>query len=148
MSIKKLLPRSLVSAYHLAVALLGAVFYGFPTRRIRVIAVTGTKGKTSTCEMISSILEAAGEKTALINSIRIKVDKKKERNTIGRSMPGRARLQKFLSDAVRAQLSYPVLGMASGGGRQHRHRGIDLDALVFLTLAPEHIESHGSYEAY
>lgn len=148
MFISKFIPASVLSSYHLAVALMGATIYGFPSRRIRVIAVTGTKGKTSTTEMISAILEAAGEKTALFNSIRVKVDQKKERNPTGRSMPGRARLQKFLSDAVKAGCSCAIIEMTSEGARQHRHRGIDLDALVFLNLAPEHIESHGSYEAY
>jgi UDP-N-acetylmuramoyl-L-alanyl-D-glutamate--2,6-diaminopimelate ligase len=148
MSFKKLIPESLLSAYHLAVALLGDALYGFPSRRIRVIGVTGTKGKTSTTEMISSIFEAAGEKTALINSIRIKIDQKKTRNAGGRSMPGRARLQRFLRSAVRAGCSVAIIEMTSEGARQHRHRGIELDGLVFLNLAPEHIESHGSYEAY
>lgn len=148
MSPKYFVPRSLVSAYHLLVALGGAALYRFPSRSIKVIAVTGTKGKTSTTEMISAILEAAGHKTALINSIRIKVGPKKQRNTIGRSMPGRARLQKFLREAVREKCAFAVIEMTSEGARQHRHRGIELDALVFLNLAPEHIESHGSYEAY
>lgn len=148
MSLKRFLPDSLISAYHLAIALGGAFLYRFPSRSIKVIAVTGTKGKTSTSEMVSSILEATGQKTALINSIRIKIGQKKQRNTIGRSMPGRARLQKFLRDAVREKCAYAVIEMTSEGARQHRHRGIELDALVFLNLAPEHIESHGSYEAY
>ncbi|MHB1086543.1 MAG: UDP-N-acetylmuramoyl-L-alanyl-D-glutamate--2,6-diaminopimelate ligase, partial [Minisyncoccota bacterium] len=65
MSLKRFLPDSLISAYHLAIALGGAFLYRFPSRSIKVIAVTGTKGKTSTSEMISSILEATGQKTAL-----------------------------------------------------------------------------------
>ncbi len=146
--LRKFIPESLRSTYHLALALLGAALYGFPSRRIRVIGVTGTKGKTSTSEMISAIFEAAGEKTALINSIRIKVDQRKERNTGGRSMPGRAQLQRFLRAAVRAGCTVAIIEMTSEGARQHRHRGIELDGLAFLNLAPEHIESHGSYEAY
>lgn len=134
--------------YHLLVALGGAALFRFPSRSIKVIAVTGTKGKTSTTEMINAILEAAGHKTALINSIRTKVGQKKQRNTIGRSMPGRARLQKFLRDAVGQKCAFAIIEMTSEGARQHRHRGIELDALVFLNLAPEHIESHGSYDAY
>lgn len=148
MSLKNLIPGPLVSWYHRAIAHGGALFYRYPSRRIRIIGVTGTKGKTSTTEMISSILEAAGERTALINSIRIKIDRKKERNALGRSMPGRARLQKFLSEAVRTGCTTAIIEMTSEGVRQHRHRGIEPDALVFLNIAPEHIESHGSFEAY
>lgn len=148
MTIKSLIPTSLIDTYHLSVALAGAAYYRYPSRHIKVIGVTGTKGKTSTTEMISAIFEAAGEKTALINSIRTKIDHKRERNAAGRSMPGRARLQKFLRDAVDAGCTYAIIEMTSEGARQHRHRGIDMDGFVFLNLAPEHIESHGSYEAY
>lgn len=148
MSFKKFIPKSITSFYHLCVALLGAALYRYPSREIIVIGVTGTKGKSSTTEIISAILEAAGEKTALINSIRTKIDQKKERNLEGRSMPGRAKLQRFLRQAVDAGCTYAIIEMTSEGARQHRHRGIDLNALVFLNLAPEHIESHGSYQAY
>lgn len=148
MNLRKVVPHSLTSFYHRAVAYAGAVAYRHPSRHICVIGVTGTKGKTSTTEMISAIFEASGEKTALINSIRVKIAGKKERNTTGRSMPGRARLQKFLREAVDADCTYAIIEMTSEGARQHRHRWIELDGLVFLNLSPEHIESHGSYEAY
>jgi len=144
----KIAVRPLHSAYHFLVAILGAVLYGFPSRKIRVIGVTGTKGKTSTTEMISAIFDASGESTALINSIRIKIAERSEKNPVGRSMPGRFFLQKFLRDAVHRGCSVAIIEMTSEGARQHRHRGIAMDALIFLNLAPEHIESHGSYEAY
>jgi UDP-N-acetylmuramoyl-L-alanyl-D-glutamate--2,6-diaminopimelate ligase len=151
-SLKKLLraflPTPLVSVYHFLLAELGALVYGFPSRKLLVLAVTGTKGKSSTTEMVNGILEEAGYKTALLNSIRIKVAERSEPNMMRMSMPGRFFIQRFLRDAVRAGCSSVVLEMTSEGARQHRHRGIALDALVFTNLAPEHIESHGSYEAY
>jgi len=64
------------------------------------------------------------------------------------SMPGRFFIQRFLSHAVRAGCTTVILEMTSEGARQYRHQCIDLDALVFTNLAPEHIESHGSYKAY
>jgi UDP-N-acetylmuramoyl-L-alanyl-D-glutamate--2,6-diaminopimelate ligase len=64
------------------------------------------------------------------------------------SMPGRFFIQKFLQRAWDAGCRAAVLEMTSEGARQFRHRGIALDALVFTNLAPEHIESHGSYAAY
>ena len=65
---------SLIKApYHFALAFLGAAIYEFPSSHLAVIGVTGTKGKSSTTEMISAILEEAGYSTALLNSIRIKV---------------------------------------------------------------------------
>ena len=64
------------------------------------------------------------------------------------SMPGRFFIQDFLARAVAAECKVAILEMTSEGARQFRHRGIALDALVFTNLAPEHIESHGSLEAY
>jgi UDP-N-acetylmuramoyl-L-alanyl-D-glutamate--2,6-diaminopimelate ligase len=138
----------LLSLYHLALAYLGALLYGFPASKLVVIGVTGTKGKSSTTEMIAAILDEAGYKTALLNSIRIKVGDDSKPNTMRMSMPGRMYIQRFLARAVKAECSVVVLEMTSEGARQFRHRGIALNALVFTNLAPEHIESHGSYEAY
>ncbi|OGJ56598.1 hypothetical protein A2635_00595 [Candidatus Peribacteria bacterium RIFCSPHIGHO2_01_FULL_51_9] len=146
--IESILPESVLSAYHFALPHLAAVLFGFPSRKFLVIAVTGTKGKSSVSEMINAILEEAGHKTALINSIRFKIAEKEERNLTRMSMPGRFFIQRFLHDARVAGCTAVILEMTSEGARQHRHRAIDLDALVFTDLAPEHIERHGSYEAY
>lgn len=140
--------RMLLSAYHFFLAWLSAILYGFPSRRLLVIAVTGTKGKSSTTEMVNAILEEARYKTAVLNSIRIKIGGTSNPNTMGRSMPGRFYIQSFLYRALKDGCTAAILEMTSEGARQHRHRFIDLDALVFTNLAPEHIESHGSYEAY
>lgn len=146
--VRSLVPTFLISFYHLSLAYFGAVVYGFPSRNLRVVAVTGTKGKSSTTELINAIFEESGEKTALLNSIRFKIDKRSEPNLLRMSMPGRFFIQKFLSDAKKAGCTTAILEMTSEGARQFRHRAIELDALVFTNLAPEHIESHGSYEAY
>jgi UDP-N-acetylmuramoyl-L-alanyl-D-glutamate--2,6-diaminopimelate ligase len=134
--------------YHLVMALLGAVVLGFPSKKIIVIGVTGTKGKSSTTEIINAIFEEAGYITALSNSIRFKVANTTEPNTTRMSMPGRMFIQDFLARAVYAHCTVAILEMTSEGARQYRHRGIALDALVFTNLAPEHIESHGSFERY
>ncbi len=137
-----------LSAYHFALAALAAALYGYPSRFLFVVGVTGTKGKTTVTEMVNAILEEAGHTTALINSIRFKIGKSSEPNLTRMSMPGRFFIQKLLSDAARAGCTAAILEMTSEGARQHRHRFIDMNALIFTNLAPEHIESHGSYEAY
>lgn len=146
--LKSLLPAPLISLYHLGLAYLSARAYRFPSRSLTVIAVTGTKGKSSTTEMLNAIFETAGRKTALLNSIRIKVGTETEPNLMRMSTPGRFFIQRFLRRAVRSGCTVAILEMTSEGARQHRHRAVELDALVFTNLAPEHIESHGSYEAY
>jgi UDP-N-acetylmuramoyl-L-alanyl-D-glutamate--2,6-diaminopimelate ligase len=135
-------------AYHYLLAFFSALFYGFPSRNIHIVAITGTKGKTSTAEMVNAILEEAGWKTALGGSLRFKIGNKSELNTFGMSMPGGGFLQKFIKQAVKEKCDWIVLEMTSEGAKQFRHKFIHLDALIFTNLAPEHIESHGSFEQY
>ena len=113
-----------------------------------MVGVTGTKGKSTTVELMGAIFEAAGEKTAVLSSITRKIGSKREKNMTGNTMPGRFAIQKFLHDAVRAGCTYAFIEVTSQGVLQHRHEFIDWNAAVFLNLAPEHIESHGSFEAY
>ena len=140
--------RLCAGAYHFSLAIMGAVVNEFPSKKMLVIGVTGTKGKSSTTEMLNAIFEATGFKTVLINSIRFKVADTTVRNTTRMSMPGRFSIQKTFSQGVKSGCTVAILEMTSEGSRQYRHRGIDLDALVFTNLSPEHIESHGSLEAY
>ncbi|HAO64474.1 TPA: hypothetical protein DCQ44_00650 [Candidatus Taylorbacteria bacterium] len=150
--IKKLIPQKVFSAfapiYHYTLALLGAQIYGFPSRSIKVVLVTGTKGKSSTTEFINAMLESAGKKTALIGTIRFKIADKSWDNKFKMTMPGRFFVQKFLRDAVTAGCEYAILEMTSGAAVQYRHKFIELDALIFTNISPEHIEQHGSFENY
>ncbi|MDB5237981.1 MAG: UDP-N-acetylmuramyl-tripeptide synthetase [Candidatus Kaiserbacteria bacterium] len=146
-AIRAIVPAPLLSAYHFLLAYIGSALYGFPSRKMIVIGVTGTDGKSSTTEYINAIFEAAGHHTAVSNSIRIKVNNETGVAT-GRSMPGRFFIQRFMRRALRAGCTVAIIEMTSEGVRQHRHRAIALDALVFTNLSPEHIESHGSFEAY
>jgi UDP-N-acetylmuramoyl-L-alanyl-D-glutamate--2,6-diaminopimelate ligase len=146
--IRRIIPQSVYSLYHFVLALLGALRYGFPSRRLVVIGITGTKGKTSTTELLNGILEAAGKRTAVLGTLRFKIGEKNERNLKKMTMPGRFFVQKFLSDAVAAGCTHAIIEMTSEGAKQYRQRFVDMDALIFTNLSPEHIESHGSFENY
>jgi len=149
---KKLLPeklfRRLQPVYHFLLAFLAALCYRFPSRKLFVVGITGTKGKTSVAELTSAILEEAGHTTAIASTLRFKFGKESENNTLKMTMPGRFFLQRFLRRALTQKCDYVILEMTSEGAKQYRHKGIALDALIFTNLAPEHIESHGSYEQY
>lgn len=146
--IKKFIPSPLLSGYHLTLAYIGALAYGFPSRKLVVIAVTGTKGKTSTTELIARLLRVSGIKTASTSTIQFCIGDTCERNLYKMTMPGRFFLQKFLRRAVAAGCTHAVIEMSSEAVKQFRHKGVQFDALVFTNLAPEHIESHGSFEKY
>jgi len=147
-TLRRALPTSLLSLYHLLWAWLASVIFLLPSRRIIVIGVTGTKGKTSTTEFINAVFEEDGHTTAVLNSLRTKLGDMSKPNTRRMSMPGRFALQRFLSRAIDNDCTVAIIEMTSEGAIQHRHRFIHLDALVFTNLAPEHIDAHGSLEAY
>ncbi|OGZ77905.1 MAG: hypothetical protein A2256_01680, partial [Candidatus Staskawiczbacteria bacterium RIFOXYA2_FULL_32_7] len=129
-------------------ALLGALIYGFPSRKLIIIGVTGTSGKSTTVDLITKILERSGEKVASISTIRFKIANKEWKNNLKMTMPGRFKIQKFLRQAVNAGCKYVVLEVASEGVKQSRHKFIKFDSAVFTNLSPEHIESHGGFEKY
>lgn len=134
--------------YHFFFAWFGNIICGFPSRKIFVLGVTGTKGKSTVLELISSILEAAGYKTALLSSNRFKIGAESEKNLTSTTMPGRFFIQKFLKKAVKENCNYVLMEITSQGILQYRHRFIDFDAALWTNLQPEHIEAHGSFEAY
>lgn len=149
---RKIIPirifKSAQPTYHFLLAFFSALIYRFPSRKIFVLGITGTKGKTSTLEIVNAILEKAGYKTALSSTLRFKVGDKSENNLMKMTMPGRFFTQKFLRSAVKEKCQYVLLEITSEGARQFRHKFIALDALIFTNLTKEHIESHGSFEAY
>lgn len=140
--------RLLRPAYHSFFAFVGPILYGYPSHKIKVVAITGTKGKSSTAEYVNAVLEKAGYKTALASTVRFKIGNDTQSNTKKMTMPGRFFLHSFLKKAVRAGCDWAIIEMTSEGSVQKRHIGIALDALIFTNLAPEHIESHGSFANY
>jgi len=150
--LKKIIPKSLFRAgqpaYHFLWAIYGRIRYGNPSQNLTVIGVTGTKGKSTVTEVLAKIFEEAGHPTALSNTIHFKIKDKETPNTYKMSMPGRGFMHKFLREAVNTGCTHAVIEITSEGAKQFRHKFIELDALVFTNLSPEHIESHGSYEKY
>ena len=149
---RRIIPKKIFKAgqpfYHYLLALAGAIVYRFPSKKLNVVAVTGTKGKSTTVELINAILEEAGYKTAILGTIRFKMAGEERRNLFKMTIRGRFFIQKFLREASNKNCDYVILEMTSEGAKQFRHKFIDFDALVFTNISPEHIESHGSFEKY
>ncbi|MBZ9578686.1 UDP-N-acetylmuramoyl-L-alanyl-D-glutamate--2,6-diaminopimelate ligase [Patescibacteria group bacterium] len=145
---RKFVPSFLIDWYHFLLPALSAFLYRFPSKKMIVIGVTGTSGKSTVVNLTTKILTEAGYKVASLSSIKFKIGQKIWPNTLKMTMPGRLELQKFLRKALDANCQYVVLEVTSEGIKQHRHRFIDFDAAVFTNLTPEHIEAHGSFEKY
>jgi UDP-N-acetylmuramoyl-L-alanyl-D-glutamate--2,6-diaminopimelate ligase len=146
--IKKFIPSFVLSWYHLALADLADLVYGSPSKKLLVIGVTGTNGKSTTVNLISKILEEAGYKTALTSTVNFKVAGKDELNNLKMTMPGRFFLQRIMAQAVKANCKFMIIESSSEGILQHRQIGIAYDCMVFTNLTPEHIEAHGGFENY
>ncbi len=149
---RKLIPKSvfrtLKPGYHWLLSATGALVYGFPSRSMKVIAVTGTKGKSTTVYMVTKMLEDAGKSVAMIGSLGYKINERTWPNRLKMTMPGRMKLHKFFAQAKKAGVEYMVLEVTSEGIAQHRLVGIQVDCAVMTNLRPEHLENHGSFQRY
>jgi UDP-N-acetylmuramoyl-L-alanyl-D-glutamate--2,6-diaminopimelate ligase len=150
--LKKFIPKQVFELfapiYHWGLAMFGAMIYGFPSSKLKIIGVTGTKGKSTTVYMITKIFEDAGLPVAAIGSLGYKIKDKEWPNNLKMTMPGRFKIQKFLSQAKKAGCEYVVMEVTSEGLTQYRLTCVDIDCAVFTNLHKEHIESHGSFENY
>ncbi|MBL7142289.1 MAG: UDP-N-acetylmuramoyl-L-alanyl-D-glutamate--2,6-diaminopimelate ligase [Candidatus Pacebacteria bacterium] len=146
--IKKITPSFLIDWYHFLLAFLGALLYRFPGKKMTIIGITGTKGKSTVVDFCHRIFQEAGHKTASLSSIRFKINSNERPNMLKMTMPGRFQIQRFLREALDYGCKYAILEVTSEGILQHRHKFIDFKTAVFTNLAPEHIERHGSFENY
>ncbi len=147
-TIRRFTPEALLSFYHFLWAFFGAVRYNFPSRKLTVIGVTGTNGKTSVCNMVHSLLTQAGFKTGMTTTANFKIGEKEWINDKKQTMLGRMTLQKLLRQMVKANCQYAIVETSSEGILQHRQKFIDYDIAIFTNLTPEHLEHHGSFENY
>ncbi len=150
--LKKIIPEAVVRplrpAYHRSLAFLMALSYGFPARKLTVIGVTGTKGKSTVAEMLFAVLRAGGHKTALISTIRFAVEDESEPNRYKMTLQGRGFAQAFMKRALAKGCTHLVIELTSESVLQYRHWFLDLDGLIVTNIQREHIESHGSFENY
>jgi UDP-N-acetylmuramoyl-L-alanyl-D-glutamate--2,6-diaminopimelate ligase len=135
--------------YHTTLAFLAGVFYGNPSREMLVVAVTGTKGKTSSLNFLWHVLTEGGYKVGLISTANIKIGAQEKMNWYHMTMPGRFLLQKLLREMLDARCDIVLVEVTSEGIKMNRHFGLYYDVAVFTNIFPEHLKSHNnSFEEY
>jgi UDP-N-acetylmuramoyl-L-alanyl-D-glutamate--2,6-diaminopimelate ligase len=134
--------------YHGFLSLLGGMIFGFPSKHLKIVAVTGTKGKSTVVFMLSRVFEEQGFNVAAVGSLGFKIKEKTWPNMLKMTMPGRLKLQKFLAQARKAGCEFVFMEATSEGLAQNRLAGVRVDCAVYTNLHREHLESHGSFENY
>ncbi len=131
-----------------AVAYIAASFYGHPARKLTVIGVTGTDGKTTTSNLVYQILKAAGVKAGLITTVNAQIGDETVDTGFHVTTPEATEIQDYLARMVAAGMTHVVLETTSHGLAQHRVDGCEYDIAVVTNITHEHLDFHGSYAGY
>jgi UDP-N-acetylmuramoyl-L-alanyl-D-glutamate--2,6-diaminopimelate ligase len=149
---RKLIPKPILRLlrpyYHFLLAVSGNIKYGFPGRKMVVIGITGTNGKSTTAELVNSVLKAGGFKTGMTSTVAFEIAGKRQLNKTSRTTLGRWQLQKILAQMVDAGCTHAVIEVASEGIAWHRVWGIPFDVAIYTNLSPEHLNFHKTMENY
>jgi UDP-N-acetylmuramoyl-L-alanyl-D-glutamate--2,6-diaminopimelate ligase len=131
-----------------ALAYLSASFYDFPARSLTMIGVTGTDGKTTTSNLIYQILLSAGLPSGIISTVNAVIGSEVHDTGFHVTTPPANEVQRYLSRMNAAGLSHVVLEATSHGLAQQRVTACEFDIGVVTNITHEHLDYHGSYEAY
>lgn len=131
-----------------ALSYLAAAFYEYPARRLTVIGVTGTDGKTTTCTLLYHILRAAGLQVGLISTVHAIIGGEALDTGFHVTTPDAHDVQRYLAMMVNAGLTHAILETTSHGWAQHRVDACEFDIGVVTNITHEHLDEHGSYENY
>ena len=138
----------LVKDTRYALALMSAAYYGYPAEKMKIIGVTGTKGKTTTTYMVKSILESTGYKVGLIGTIEAIIGEK--HIPAGNTTPESCTIQKYFSQMAEEGCDIVVMEASSQGLMLHRTAGIPFEIGIFTNLGKDHIgpNEHSDFENY
>lgn len=140
--------RLIKTIYHFIVAVFSVVWFGFPGRKLTVIGVTGTDGKTTTTTLIYEILKAAGLQTSMISSVHAVVGGTSYNTGFHVTTPNAFWVQKYLRQAVAHGDTHIVLEVTSHGLSQHRVLGIPFAVGVITNVTHEHLDWHKTFAHY
>ena len=149
---RKALPRGVVKrlegTYRKSRVRLVRSRYRNPSKRLKVIAITGTNGKTTTLNYINEILKEAGFKTAMFTTAVIEIAGNRKINDLNATVATTAQMQRFFRDAKRAKLDYTLLEVTSHALDQHKLDGVPIHMAIMTNLTQDHLDYHGTMENY
>jgi len=142
------IPQVIVPDGREALAYLSAAWHRFPARQLTVVGVTGTDGKTTTCNLLHSILIAAGRRAGLVSTVNAVIGQRVMDTGLHTTTPDAPDMQRYLAEMVAAGMDTAVLEVTSHGLQQHRVSACDFDVAVVTNITHEHLDIHGSLEGY
>lgn len=148
MSIFSLLLRTVKNFFHLINAILAVAYYGYPARKLKVIGITGTDGKTTTVHLIYKILKQAGKKVSMVSTIYAEVAGGKQDTGFHVTTPSPWVLQKIVRRIVNRGGEYLVLEITSHALDQNRVFGVPLEIAVITNISHEHLDYHKNFANY
>lgn len=157
--LKQLVPQGVKNIlWHFPAAVFAAVYFGFPAyaplwrgrpaRKLKVIGITGTNGKTTTAQFVTKILQETGKKVAMASTINFVMDGREKVNTSKFTTLSAWQLQKFLRDAARMGCEYAVIETSSHAIDQYRIFGIPYEIAVMTNVTREHLDYHHTMTEY
>jgi UDP-N-acetylmuramoyl-L-alanyl-D-glutamate--2,6-diaminopimelate ligase len=141
-------PVALVPDARGALADIASEFFDHPTRKLKLAAVTGTDGKTTTVHLVSDVLEATGAKTGFATTVDFKVADHEWKNDTRQSTQEAVEVQEFFAELLVAGGTWGVLEATSHALALRKLRGTEIDVAVFTNLTPEHLDFHGTLQKY
>ncbi|RME46629.1 MAG: UDP-N-acetylmuramoyl-L-alanyl-D-glutamate--2,6-diaminopimelate ligase [Chloroflexi bacterium] len=142
------IPVVIVPDARAALAHLAAAFYDYPARRLKVVGVTGTDGKTTTCNLIHSVLTAAGHHAGMVSTVSARIGEEEIDTGFHVTTPEAQDLQAYLRRMLDWGAEYAVIESTSHGLAQRRVDAVDFDVAVITNVTHESLEYHGTFEAY
>jgi UDP-N-acetylmuramoyl-L-alanyl-D-glutamate--2,6-diaminopimelate ligase len=146
--LRKVIPYKFILFTHKFRSVLAVLVYGFPGKEIRAIGVAGTKGKTTTVNMIAKILEEGGHKVAMLSTANFQIGEKKWLNDVKLTTTSPFYFQKFLAKAVKKKCDYVIVEISSHGLVQYRHLGVPYKTVVLTNMMSDHLDYHKTYKNY